>query len=99
MRIELMYFAGCPNAATAEERLRAAMSRVGRSEVAVNRIEVRSPEHAERLRFTGSPTVRVDGRDPFATGNERVGFACRVYAGPKGLAGSPTVEQFMEVLR
>lgn len=97
--IEFLYFEGCPNAATAEERLRDAMSQVGRSEVVVNRIKVDSPEHAEALGFTGSPTVRLDGRDPFATGNEGVGFACRVYAGPEGMAGSPTVQQFIEVLR
>jgi hypothetical protein len=42
--------------------------------------------------------VRVDGRDPFATGGEQVGLACRVYSTPGGLSGSPTVEQFMEVL-
>jgi hypothetical protein len=40
----------------------------------------------------------VNGQDPFATGEEQVGFACRVYAGPDGLSGSPTVEQFMAVL-
>jgi len=96
--IEFLYFDGCPNSATAEDRLRVALRRMGRNEVAVDRIEVQSPEHADRLGFTGSPTVRVNGRDPFATGTETVGFACRVYTGPEGLSGSPTVEQFMEVL-
>ena len=96
--IELLYFDGCPNTAVAEERLHTALYRVGRSEVLVNRIEVDGPEDAERLGFTGSPTIRVNGADPFATGAEKVGFACRVYAGPDGLSGSPTVEQLMEVL-
>lgn len=98
MTIELLYFDGCPNWALAEVRLRAALRRVGRGGVAVNRVEVKNPEHAEDLGFTGSPTVRVDGRDPFANGEERVALACRVYAGPDGLSGSPTVEQFMEVV-
>ena len=98
MTIELLYFDGCPNSAVAEERLRAALHRVGRGDVVVDRVHVYSPEHAERLGFTGSPTIRVNGHDPFATGNENVGYACRVYAGPGGRSGSPTVEQFMEVL-
>lgn len=98
MTIEFLYFDGCPNSAIAEERLRTALHESGRGEVPVDRIEVTSPEDADRLGFTGSPTIRVNGRDPFATGQEQVGFACRVYAGPDGLSGSPTVEQFMEVL-
>ena len=98
MTIDLLYFDGCPNSAVAEERLRAALHRTGRGDVAVNRVHVDGPEHAERLGFTGSPTVRVNGNDPFATGDETVGYACRVYAGPDGPSGSPTVEQLMEVL-
>jgi hypothetical protein len=96
--IEFLYFEGCPNSAVAEERLMAALHHAGRGDVLVHRIEVDDPEHAERIGFTGSPTVRINGLDPFATGDEKVGYACRVYAGPDGLSGSPTVEQFMEVL-
>lgn len=98
MRIEFLYFDGCPNSAVAEQRLRDALHRAGRDDVVVNRRKVEDAEAAERLGFTGSPTVRVDGLDPFATGDESVGFACRLYAGPDGLSGSPTVEQFLQVL-
>ena len=98
MTIELLYFDGCPNSAVAEERLREALHRSGRGDVVVDRIEVTSAVQADLLGFTGSPTVRVNGHDPFATTGERVGFACRVYAVPGGLSGSPTVEQFLEVL-
>ena len=98
MRIEFLYFEGCPNSPVAEQRLREALRRSGRHDADVKRIEVTSPEHADRLKFTGSPTVLIDRRDPFATGQEQVGFACRVYVGPEGLSGSPTLAQFMEVL-
>lgn len=53
---------------------------------------------AEELGFIGSPTVLVDGRDPFARGGEPVAMACRVFRTPDGLAGSPTVEQLVEAL-
>ena len=36
---------------------------------------VATPEDAERLRFVGSPTVLVDGRDPFAGGEVTFGYA------------------------
>ena len=98
MTIEILYFDGCPNSGVVEQRLRAALDELGRKGATVNRIEVADPEDTERLEFTGSPTVRINGRDPFATGDEKVGFACRVYPGPDGLSGSPTIEQFIEVL-
>jgi type IV secretory pathway TraG/TraD family ATPase VirD4 len=59
----------------------------------------RQPEDAERLGFIGSPTVLVDGSDPFATPGAPIGLACRVYVTPEGLAGSPTLDQLMEALR
>ncbi|CAN7247213.1 DF family (seleno)protein [Knoellia sp. LjRoot47] len=98
MKIELLFFDGCPNSAVAEERLLTALRGAGLGHVDIERIKVTDPEHAERLGFTGSPTVRVNGRDPFATGDEKVGFACRVYTGPDGLSGAPSLEQFRKAL-
>jgi hypothetical protein len=47
--------------------------------VTLRRVE--SPEDAERERFLGSPTVRVDGVDvdPGASEREDFGFECRLY--------------------
>jgi hypothetical protein len=47
----------------------------------------------------GSPSLLIEGRDPFATPAARTGLACRVYSTPDGLAGSPTVAQLKEVFR
>ena len=99
MQIELLYFDGCPNWTVAETRLAQALSNVGHGEVPVRRRHVETYEEATAIGFTGSPTVLVDGRDPFANGSEQVGLSCRVYATPDGLSGSPTVEQLMGVLR
>ena len=57
-----------------------------------------SPEEAERWGFHGSPTILVDGRDPFAPDEEPVGLACRIYRTPRGPAGAPTEEQLRAVL-
>jgi len=59
---------------------------------------VETDEVAERLQFVGSPTVLIDGRDPFAGAEGTFGLACRVYQTPDGLAGSPTLEQLREAL-
>jgi hypothetical protein len=59
---------------------------------------VSKPEEAARVGFAGSPTMLVDGSDPFATGDEPSGLACAVYETPDGPQGSPTLEQLREVL-
>lgn len=98
MKVELLYFDGCPNWNVAEERLMDALTATGRDSITVHHRKVETIEEAAEVGFTGSPTVRIDGHDPFLTGGEQVGLACRVYATPEGLRGSPTVEQFIEVL-
>lgn len=90
MRIELLYFDDCPNWKLADEQLRVlALSR----DLEVAHRLVTTPEEAEATGFRGSPTILVDGRDPFATGDEPFGLACRIYQTPDGPAGSPTLEQ------
>lgn len=95
MRLELLYFDDCPNWKIAGERLDDVATRRG---LAVERRIVSTPEEAEASRFRGSPTVLVDGEDPFASGGEPFGLACRVYQTPDGPAGSPTSEQLEAVL-
>lgn len=60
----------------------------------VRAVRVGNPEEAERLRFLGSPTVRVDGRDIEPGGSERRDWAlaCRVYKTEAGLVGRPPEE-------
>lgn len=60
---------------------------------------VETSEAAERLRFVGSPTVLIDGRDPFATEATEFGLSCRIYQTATGPAGSPTVEELSNALR
>ena len=64
MRIELLYFGGCPTYRNAEEALRRVLVEEG-VEAKVDLVEVGSDQEARRLGFAGSPTLRIDGRDPF----------------------------------
>jgi hypothetical protein len=98
MRVELFYFDGCPNWKVADERLREAVRTVARDDITVRSRKIETPSQAKAVRFTGSPTIRINGEDPFATGDEHIGLACRLYRTPVGLSGSPTVGQFVEAL-
>lgn len=97
MQVQLLFFAGCPNWQETDERLRAAIDRLG-LDVEVAHVDVPTAQDAERLRFRGSPTVLVDGRDPFADEDAPVGLSCRVFRTPDGLRGAPTVEQLVDAL-
>ena len=94
-QVTLLYFDGCPNWRTAYKRLRRLAEEHG---FALEYRQVEAPEEAERLGFAGSPTVLVDGVDPFATGDEPTGLACRVYATEDGPRGSPTFEQLRSLI-
>jgi hypothetical protein len=98
MDIELLYFADCPNWHLARERLREALVIVGRPELDVSLRSVETDEEAQASRFAGSPTIHVNGRDPFPSPTQAYGLSCRVYATPDGPAGAPTVGQLVEVL-
>ena len=64
VKVEFLYFDGCPNWMVAHERLHSALQAVGQDTVQVERVLVTTPEEAEQRRFVGSPTVLIDGRDP-----------------------------------
>lgn len=95
MRVTVLYFDGCPNWTTADERLRVLAAELG---FTVDRRKITTSEEAEQLAFRGSPTILADGRDVFAEGDEPVGPSCRVYRTPEGLAGVPTLDQLREAL-
>ena len=77
-RLELLFFDGCPSYEQLLPRLRELAAEAG-AEVVLRRIE--RPEEAERQRFLGSPTVRVDGSDvdPGAALRSDYGLKCRIY--------------------
>lgn len=95
MDVTLQYFDGRPNWQIADERLR---ELADERDLRIGYQKVESPEEAEALGFLGSPTILVNGRDPFAATGEPVGLACRVYETPEGLAGSPTIDQLRAAL-
>ena len=98
MEVRLLYFEDCPKWQLAKERLHEALAAVGDASVQVTYELVSTPEHAERVGFRGSPTILIDGEDPFARGGGPAGMACRLYASDVGLSGVPTLRQLVEAL-
>jgi hypothetical protein len=99
MKVEILYFDGCPNHDALLPHLRELLASAGaEAEVELRRVE--SPEAAERDRFLGSPTVRVNGEDvdPGAGGRTDFGMKCRLYATPDGLRGTPQDEWVLAAL-
>jgi hypothetical protein len=98
MRVEVLYFDGCPTYRAAEKILRGVLAQED-PEAEVELVAVNTDEEAQELRFPGSPTIRVDGEDLFPV-PDRAAYAlgCRMYATPEGLKGSPTAEILKEAL-
>jgi hypothetical protein len=91
MDITLLYFDGCPNWKIVDDRL--AVMAAERPEITITHHLVETFEEAKRVAFHGSPSILIDGVDPFAGAGAAVGLACRIYQTAQGQAGSPTLEQ------
>jgi hypothetical protein len=84
MKIQLLYFEGCPNLEPARAALRDAMA-AEQIDQPVEEVDVESPTAPASLRGWGSPTILIDGKD--LTGAARAtSSSCRLYA-----SGAPGV--------
>ena len=99
MKLEVLYFYGCPSHEALTPRLRELMAQVGvDAPIELKRVE--SVEAAERERFLGSPTLRVNGQDVDPTAGERTDFGlkCRLYPSTEGLRGTVPDEYVVAAL-
>jgi hypothetical protein len=85
VKVEVLYFKGCPNHEAAVEQVRKALLGEG-LEPAVNEVEITDPAMAQEMSFLGSPSVCIDGIDiePGAREIKTFGFGCRTYSGYEG---------------
>ena len=99
MRIELFYWEGCPSHPEALALLEDVLAERG-IETTVELREVLTDAEAEELRFPGSPTIRIDGRDVDPVGAEaRPALNCRIYYLPDGrVSPIPSRQQLEEAL-
>lgn len=100
MRVEILYFDGCPNHRPLVARVLARLRAAGiDAELASRRVE--SEQEARELRFLGSPTVRIDGRDvePEAATRSDYGLKCRLYRSAGEVSGQPSDQLIVAAAR
>ncbi|MDA8067610.1 MAG: thioredoxin family protein [Actinomycetota bacterium] len=91
MRIELLYFDGCPSDQAFLPRRQELLANANVTDpVQLRRAE--SDEEATAARFLGSPSLRVDGVGVEPGASQRTdtayyGMECRLYRTPEGLRG------------
>lgn len=95
MRVTLLYTPDCPNWRTVDALLGELRSELG---LHVDHREIDGLEAATRHGFVGSPTVLIDGVDPFPSA-AGPSLACRLYPTATGLAGVPPAEELRTALR
>ena len=100
MKIEVLYIADCPNYKPAVERVRDALGAAGIDDPATE-VEVHSTMEAEKWKFVGSPTVRINGLDvePEARAAQHFGLGCRSYAEDGHRSGMPSRELIRRALQ
>jgi hypothetical protein len=99
MKVELLYWEGCPSHPEARALLQEVLAEHG-IDAELETREVRTQEEAVALAFPGSPTIRVDGRDVDPEGaNAPPSLTCRIYrVNGDSVSPIPCREQLEEAL-
>jgi copper chaperone CopZ len=100
MKIEILYFDGCPNHRPTVERVKKALQQEGLT-ADIAETNVGDDATAQAVGFLGSPSVRIDGLDiePSVRSSKAFGMMCRTYAEEGRQVGPPPVELLRAALR
>lgn len=100
MKVEVLYFAGCPNHKPAVDRVCEALRSEGMPGL-VEEIEVYDDAQAKALKFLGSPSIRVNGIDiePSARAEHSFALACRTYSDGYCRSGLPSHELIRSAIK
>jgi hypothetical protein len=98
VNLTLLAVPGCPHVQLLAQRLTQALD--GRPDVTVVRHEITDQDQAVRRGMNGSPTLLVDGIDPFRAPSQQVSVSCRLYCDARGNTdGAPSISQLREAIR
>jgi hypothetical protein len=103
LRIELLWWEGCPSTDRALAELRAALAQLDLPDDVQLR-EIRTDDEAVAEAFTGSPTILIDGVELMTVlgrgaGDEPAGLNCRVYQRRDGrVSPTPDPEDLRDAL-
>src|SRR5262249_34353431 len=92
MVIEVLYVPGCPNHKSAIHSLKDVL-RSATIDAPIQEIPVMDEAMASRLKFPGSPTIRIDGSDVESNHRQSYGLACRLYSNGTGVPSREILER------
>lgn len=98
--VELLWFADCPNHAATRQMLNDVIAEIAPGAPILD-LDATDPATAMRLRFPGSPTIRVDGRDVDPSFVDPGDYTprCRLYRTDAGIRGIPERRWIEDALR
>ena len=99
VKVEILYFSGCPNHVPSVERVREVLRQEGALADMIE-VEVKDLATAEKIGFLGSPSIRIDGQDvePAVRGIDGFGMMCRTYVDRGQRSGVPPQEWIRSAL-
>ena len=100
MKVEILYFSGCPNYAPAVARVREVLTQEGTAADMLE-VEVTDTDTAQEVGFLGSPSIRVNGQDVehSARSARAFGLTCRTYIDGGKRVGVPPPEMIRAAVR
>ena len=97
MHLTVLAVPDCPNVKLLEQHLERALE--GHHNVTVSRHEIADQDQAARRGMNGSPTLLVDGIDPFAGPGQHASLSCRLFRDGHGqTGGAPSVRQLRKAI-
>lgn len=97
MEVDVLHVPACPNLDLARRRLREALDATG-TVATVRETEISTPAEAAHRQMRGSPTILIDGHDPFGDPGDQPSLSCRLYDTGGTIDGAPSVDQLIAVL-
>lgn len=105
MKVLILHVPDCPNTGVLIGRLEqslaetVAVDTIAADTIAVETRVVRDERAAAKLGMAGSPTLLIDGEDPFAVTGQPASLSCRLYVDETGaVSGAPSVGQLRTAL-
>lgn len=80
MKVEILYVADCPSQSAAVALVENVLAAQG-VEAEIAEVLVTDEQTAQELRFPGSPTIRINGRDVAEPPETGFALKCRLYPG------------------
>ncbi len=97
MHVTVLAVPGCPNVALVEEQLASVLE--GRPGVTVSRHVIADEAEAASRGMHGSPTILINGADPFAEPSQPASMSCRLDRGSDGrISGVPSAGQLRQAI-